>query len=257
MYIFDFVFVFVDNHMYQPERVRINIPETVPTYAYVGPSHSSTSYRYPYETSVSYCCPNETRVSYRYPCESIVSYQYPCESRVSYQYPCEVIVKREDRNDGSLCETKAIRRDLTQIKKDINDLKRRQTSPTYYVLKEDYPPVGCPICNSPTYNKQQKQYSEVPMYYCEKCQGFVEQRAYTLGPTIRSKTPNTTYQDSYRRPPPSAFDHLDRRITLNELQTQGPPSTAPAQHPRHWVPAATKNTYPHRRWNLSVPHSEP
>jgi len=233
--------------MYQPERFQIDIPDTVPTYAYVGPYNSSVSYRSPYETSVSYYYPYETKVSYR----------YPYESTVSYQYPYEIIVKRDDRNDGLLSETKDIRRDLSQIKSDIGEIKRRQASSTYYILKEDYPVVECPICNSSTSKKQQKRYSEVPMYYCEKCQGFIEQRPYTLGPTIRSKTPNTTYQDSYRRPPPSAFDHLDRRITLNELQTQTPTSLAPAQHPRHWIPAATKNQYPHRRWNLSVPHSEP
>lgn len=241
--------------MYQPERFRIDIPEAVPTYAFVAPCNSSVSYRRPYETSVSYYRPYETRVSYQFPCESAVSYRYPCESTVSYQYPYEIVVKREDRNNGFVPETTAIRRDLKQIKNDIREIKQRQPSSAYYVLKEESSSnVYCPICNSSTSKSQPKQCSEIPLYYCEKCQSFVEKRPYTLGPIIRSMTPTTTYQDSYQRPTYSA---THRRITLNELQTEHPPSSAPAQHPRHWIPTASKNNYPHRRWNLSVPHSEP
>jgi hypothetical protein len=97
------------------------------------------------------------------------------------------------------------------------------------------------------------------VYYCDGCHRYVEERVYSAGPRVRTKLPNTTYQDSYKRPPPYSgpFEHLARRITLNELQTESPPSTAPAQHSRHWIPTGYKNVYPHRRWNLSVPHSEP
>jgi ssDNA-binding Zn-finger/Zn-ribbon topoisomerase 1 len=234
--------------MYQPERFRINIPDTVPTYAFVGPCQSSVSYQYPYETTVSYQYPYETRVSYR----------YPYVSTVSYQYPYEIVVKRDDRNDVLLSDTTAIRRDVNQIKNDIGEIKRQQAPPTYYVVKEDYSNVECPVCNSSTSKKEQERYTKVPIYYCEKCQSFFEERASSVGPPVRTKTGITTYQDHYRRPPySSSLGHLDRRITLNELQTEAPPSSAPAQHPRHWIPTASKNAYPHRRWNLSVPHPEP
>jgi len=178
---------------------------------------------------------------------------------VSHQSPYEIVVRRDDRNDVLQSETTAIRRELHQIKNDISEIKRQQTAPTYYVIKEDYPNVECPVCSSSASKNQQKQYSQIPIYYCERCQSFFEQGAYTVGPTVRTKTPITTYQDSYRRPPPysSARGHLERQITLNELQTQPPPSSAPVQHPRDWIPTGYKNAYPYRRWNLSVPHSEP
>jgi ribosomal protein L37AE/L43A len=212
---FIFYFIFTDDHMYQPERFRISIPDTVPTYAYVGPYVST----------------------------------------VSYQYPYEIVVKRDDRHNVSLSETTAIRRELSQIKNDIGEIKRQQASPTYYIVKEDYPNVECPICNASASKNQQIQYSQIPMYYCERCRSFIEEPAYSVVTKIRAKTPTTTYQDSYTRPPYSS--PLARRITLNELQTQPLPSSTPAQHPRHWIPTGYKNAYPHRRWNLSVPHSEP
>ena len=212
--------LFKDDPMYQPERFRIEIPDTVPTYAFVGPYRSSVSYHNPYE----------------------------------------VVLRRDDRNDDLLTETTAIRRELSQIRNDISEIKYQQASPTYYTIKEDYPTVVCSVCNASFSSQNQPTlYSQVPLYYCERCRSFVEKPAYSVATRLRSKTPTTTYQDSYQRPPPysSPVGHLERRITLNELQTEPPPSSAPVQHPRHWIPTASKNSYPHRRWNLSVPHSEP
>lgn len=204
--------------MYQPERFQIVIPEAVPTYTYVSPCRSSTTYYYPYE----------------------------------------VVVRNDNRSDVLLSETSAIRRELRNLKSDINEIKYRQASPTYYVVHDDDQYFHCPVCNtlfSPP--GQSVKYSRTPLYYCEKCRSFVEKPATVVSSNVRSKTPNTTYQASYRTPYPVPFNHLERRITLNEIQSQPPPTSAPVQHPRAWVPAGKKNDYPHRRWNLSVPHSEP
>ena len=208
--------------MYQPERFQIDIPEPVPTYAYVGPCRSSVTYYYP-----------------------------------SY-YPCEVVVRDDNRNNALLSETCAIRRELSHIKSDINEIKYRQTPPTYYTIQENDQYFQCAVCNTLFSSPGQSvKYSRVPLYYCEQCRSFVEKPATVVSARVRSKTPITTYQDSYRPPTAIPFGHLDRRITLNELQTQPPLASAPAQHPRPWIPTGKKNDYPHRRWNLSVPHCEP
>ncbi len=205
--------------MYQPERFRMSICDTVPTYDFGRPYHST----------------------------------------VLYHYPCGLVMERDDRSDVLLSESTAIRRELSQIKNDISEIRHRQATPVYYTIKEDYPTVVCSVCNASVSQNEQTQYEKIPMYYCERCHSFVEKPAYSVSTKLRSKTPHTTYQASYQRPPPYSYSsgQPERRITLNELQTEPPPSSAPAQHPRHWIPTGSKNTYPHRRWNLSVPHSEP
>ena len=206
--------------MYQSERFLIVTPETVPTYTYV------SSYR---PSSVSY-----------------------------YYQPYEVVVRNNDRRDAVLSETSAIRRELSYIKDDINEIKYRQASPTYYTVQEDDRYFQCPVCNTSFAPAiQTVKYSRVPLYYCEQCRNFVEKPATIVSRRIRTKTPTTTYHDSYQPPYSFPYDHLNRQITLNEIQRQPPLASAPAQHPRHWIPTASKNSYPHRRWNLSVPHSEP
>ena len=186
-----------------PDRFCVDIPEPVPTY----------SYDYVYQPTVSY----------QYPCESTIVYRVPS---VSYYTPCEVVVRNDTKS-----ETAAIRRDLRQIRTDLNELKRQCAGPTtYYELKEVKKHSRCEACQEKTHS------GEVLTKY-------------------RPKTPNTTYQDSYR--PPSCIGYPARRITLNELQTESESSTGPVQHPRPWIPPGHKNQYPCRQWNLSVPHSEP
>jgi hypothetical protein len=205
--------------MYQPETFRISTPATIPTYIYVG----------------------------------------PYESSVSYQYPYNVVVNRDDRSDVLLSNTKAIRRELREIRSDIGEIKRRQAPPTYYMVKQDYPNDVCSICNSSSSKNQQKQHLQNPVHYCDSCHSFVEGRAYSAGPKVRTRTPSTIYQCSYNRSPSysSPHGHLERQITLNELETKPPWSSACVQHPRHWIPTASKNSYPNRRWNLRVRHPEP
>ena len=199
-------------------------------------------------------CPMPPTYVYVRPCECSVTYQYPY-----YTSPCCLLTERNNTCDTVLSETNAIRRELSYIKSDIGDIKRQQSTPTYYVVKQNNPSDWCSVCRTSLYIDPPKPCSHVPLYFCDGCHRYVEERVYSAGPRVRSKLPNTTYQDSYKRPPPYSgpFDYLARRITLNELQTESPPSSAPAQHPRHWIPPTYKNSYPHRRWNLSVPHSEP
>ena len=196
-----------------PDRFCVDIPEPVPTY----------SYDYVYQPTVSY----------QYPCESTIVYRVPS---VSYYTPCEVVVRNDTKS-----ETAAIRRDLRQIRTDLNQLKRQSACPTYYELKE-VKRSCCDAC-------QEKTHSGAKIYCC------VEKPTYSFMAKLRPKTPNTTYQDSYR--PHSCIGYPGRRITLNELQTESESSTGPVQHPRPWIPPGHKNQYPCRQWNLSVPHSEP
>ena len=170
-------------------------------------------------------------------------YVRPYEPSVSYQYPYQVIVRRGDQSDALLSDTKAIHRELSQIKSDIGELKRRQPSPTYYVAQPDVSNKMCSICSSSSSKIYQKQYLQNPVYFCDRCHNFVEERAYSVEPTFRTMTPNSTYHDSYKRPYHSPLGHLNRRITLNELEKQFPSSSTPVLHSRHWIPMASKNTY--------------
>lgn len=189
-----------------PDRFCVDIPESVPVYS-----------------CATYCQPQPT-ISYRYPCESAVVYNYPSYSTVSYYNPYEVVVRNDNRNCYLKSETAAIRQDLNQIKYDINELKQYHACPCppYYEIRK----IQGSCCDS----CQQKSSSNQTKYCCEGCKNS----AHSVVTNGRAKTPNTTYQDSYR-----------------------PPSTGPVQHPRPWVPSGYKNQYPHQRWNLSVPHSEP
>jgi hypothetical protein len=203
--------------MYQPERFQVDITEPISSYRYVG----------------------------------------PYESTVSYHYPHRIVTSFYDRNDAVLSETSAIRRELSAIRSDIGDIKRHQVYPTYYVAKEYNSNEGCPICASSSSGNQQHEHVQNPVYYYDEYPTFVEERPHTVGGTVRSKAPITTYQDHYRGPSQyGSSGQTKRRTTLNELQTQSPSSSS-VQHPRHWIPTSSKNSYPHRRWNLSVPHSEP
>lgn len=216
-----------------PDRFCIDIPETVPVYSYDDTYTSA--------------------VSYRYPCESNIIYRYPCYSTVSYYHPSEVVI----RNDDTRSETAAIRHDLNQIKNDLKKIKQQQTPPTYYAIKQVSSDDECPVCHSSTSQRQSKQKPDVVMYYCERCRSFIEKPTYSVATKLRPKTPNTTYQDSYRLPYPLVYEHMSRRVTLNELQSEAPPETKPVQHPRPWIPPGYKNRYPYRQFNLSAPHSEP
>ena len=209
---------FTGDHMYQREIFRIGTPATVPT----------------------------THV-----------YTYPYESTVSFNYPDYVFVNRGGRNDAVLSETKSIRRELSEIRSDIGAMKRQRSYPTYYVVDEIYPANVNPACVTCAAELRSQQYVHDPIYYCDNCQGLVAERAYSVEPTVRTKTPATTYQASYVRPYSSPHEHLKRQVTLNELQTQPLPSTTFVKHTNHWIPTAHKNSYPHRRWNLSVRHPEP
>lgn len=169
---------------------------------------------------------------------------------VSSYRPCQVVI----RDDAVLSETSAIRRELNYIKDDINEIKYRQASPTCYTIQHDdryyqYPSYS-PVIQTVTY-------SQVPSYHVEHRLSFVDEPAVIVSKRIRSKTPTTTYYDSYQPPYPVPYNHLERQITLNEIQRQPRLASAPAQHPRHWTPTASKNSYPHRRWNLTDYHSEP
>jgi hypothetical protein len=188
------------------------------------------------------------REIYRIGSPSIPTYVYtrPYESSVSYHYPCQVVVRTDDRTDDLRSDTQAIRYELSEIKRDISELKRQQPSPNYYVVKQDYSNGACSVCTLSSSKHHQNTYLPNPGYVCDRCRCFVEERTHSVEPIFRSETPNSTYHDSYRPPRPyhSSLGHLERRITLNELEKQFPSSSTPVQHSRHWAPpTASKNVY--------------
>ena len=161
--------------MYQRERFIIDPYPTAPTYVYVDP--------------------------------------YP--SSVVYQYPYQLLVRDDHRSDVLLSQTTAIRSELSQIRNDIGEIRRRQTPPTYYVARQDYPSVTCSLCRSSA-SKYQGNYSlQNVTTYCARCHSFVEEPNYSYQTYVRAKTPTTTYRDSYLRPPPylSTVRHWERRMT--------------------------------------------
>ena len=187
--------------------------------------------------------PSPTIPTYVY----VDSYQPP----VLYQYPSQILIRDERRSDVLLSETSAIRSELSQIRSDIGEIRRRQTPPAYYLVSQDYSSDTCSLCGS--------SFPKNIGTYCDRCGSFVEEPTYSFETKVRPNTPNTTYQDSYKRPPQYMYPvgHLERRITLNELQSEPLPSSSRVQHSRHWISSAYKNAYPHRNWNLSVPHPAP
>ncbi|CAF4961454.1 unnamed protein product [Rotaria sp. Silwood1] len=203
--------------MYPTVIYRSSSPVTTPTYIYVDPHQSSTSFESPYR----------------------------------------IFVETDNRNDAVLTDTRAIRRELTQIKHDIKELKQKQISSNYYLTKQDFPNDACPMCNT----SLKTQSSSI--YYCNQCHNFVADRVTPMQPTIRTKTPTTTYQDSYVLVPSSSPGHShyaiyrERPQTSDKLRNQSILSSSPALHSRPWIPAGSKNVYPNRRWYFRGSHPEP
>ncbi|CAF2810199.1 unnamed protein product [Rotaria sp. Silwood2] len=184
-------------------------------------------------------------------------YVGPHQSSISSGSPYRIFVETNNQSDTVLADTQTIRRELTKIKKDIKELKQKQTSPNYYFIQQDFPNDACPICN--TSSKPESS----SIYYCDQCHGFVEGRVTPMQPTIRTKTPTTTYQDSYVRVPSSSSGHSHYAIYREQPKTSDKPrnqsvfSPSPALHSRPWIPAASKNAYPNRRWYFHESHPEP
>ncbi|CAF1293784.1 unnamed protein product [Rotaria sordida] len=168
-----------------------------------------------------------------------------------------IFVETDNRNDAALADTRTIRRELTQIKHDIKELKQKQTSPNYYLIQQDYPNDLCPTCNT----SLKTQFDSI--YYCNQCHSFVADRVTPMQPTIRTKTPTTTYQDSYVRVPSSSPGHShyaiyrERPKTSDKLRNQSILSSSPALHSKPWIPGTSKNAYPNRRWYFSGSYPEP
>ena len=174
--------------MYQPERFQINMTEPVPSYVYNRPSTTIASFRNPYPIVTTYHHGNDTLPS----------------------------------------ETGAIRRELSELRSDIGEIRRQQVYPTYYVAKQDNTNRACPLCPSSSSDNQQYRYSQIREYPYYQNSNSAQQR------------PQTT----------------QRRTTLNKLKKKSS-SSGNVQHPRPWAPGGYKNSYPNRRWNLSVRHPEP
>ncbi|UJR20253.1 hypothetical protein I4U23_023384 [Adineta vaga] len=175
-------------------------------------------------------------------------YRRPCTATVSYYNPYQIMYSGHCcGNNTVLSETAAIRHELSELRNDIGDLRRQQYSytPSYYVAKQDNNSnSSCSECISSANANQYPTYAE--------------ERPYTAGRMSSSKAPITTYQDHYRGPDHYGYttSRPQRRATMNEMQSQAA-SSSTVQHPRNWVPGGHKNSYPNRRWNLSVPHPEP
>ncbi|CAF0974857.1 unnamed protein product [Adineta steineri] len=234
--------------MYLPERFDIQITEPVPSYGCSRPYSSVSSY------GCHHPCPSVPVYRCHRPCTSVPSYGcHPLYSSVSYYNPEHVVLSGCHGNDGVLSETAAIRRELSELRNDIGDIKRQQTYPTYYTTQQNYPNNTCSSYTSSSFDNQQN-----PEYPYDEYSNFTEARPHTAGRTFNSKAPITTYQDHYRGPSQyrSSSGNPKRRTTLNEMQSQSPPSTY-AQHSSEWGPAASKSRYPYRQQALSVPHPEP
>ncbi|CAF0799446.1 unnamed protein product [Adineta ricciae] len=177
----------------------------------------------------------------------------PCTATVSYYNPYQVsYCGHYCPNSSLLSETAAIRRELSDLRNDIGALRQQQYYPTYYTSSQNTSSSSCPECiASANASVNAAQYVQYPSY--------VEERPYTAGRSSSSKAPITTYQDHYRGP--GYYGHTPsrptkRKTTMNEMETEAASSSV-VQHPRDWVPGGHKNSYPHRRWNMSVPHPEP
>lgn len=185
------------------------------------------------------------------------TYSRPHTATVSYHNPYKVTIHPNGycNNVGMLSETAAIRRELSEIRNDIGRLRCCHTSPTYYVAQPTTSTSCCPECIA---SATARQYEQNPVYCYEPYVTMPQERPYTAGPSPKSGTGLTTYRDHYRGP--EQYGHKVGRPrhprNMNEMQTQTAPSSQ-AQHPRDWVPGGSKNSYPHRRWNLSIPHPEP
>lgn len=184
------------------------------------------------------------------------------ETSISTQQPYEIIVTTNNRNDTAMSDTRVIRRELNQIKNDMKELKRQQSSPTFIMVKQDYPNDASATSISSSSNNQTKLSPQNPFYYSNDYHQIVEEQNYTQR---RPKTATTVYQESYKpiysSPSPIGYVcypvYSERAPTLGELQKRIPSLSSAVQNRPHWIPTSGKNNYANRRWNLSVRHPEP
>ncbi|CAF1152850.1 unnamed protein product [Adineta steineri] len=152
----------------------------------------------------------------------------PSTTIASYRNPYPAVTTYHYENGTLQAETGAIRRELSELRNDVREIRRQQGYPTHYVATEAYPNRACPLCPSSSSDNRQYQYLQIPEYPYYQNSNSAHQR------------PQTTQQ----------------RTTLNKLKKKSSSSGA-VHHPRAWVPGGHKNSYPNRRWNLSVRHPEP
>ncbi|CAF3675393.1 unnamed protein product [Rotaria sp. Silwood1] len=177
------------------------------------------------------------------------------ESSVSIQPPYKILVTTNNRNDIARADTKTIYTELKQIKNDIRELKKQQTSPTFYKIKQEYQNDVSSMSTPFSSNNQPNLYSQNAIHYCNECDSILEERAYAQNPIFRPKTAATTYRDSYKRvsssPQPIGYlcypVYSERAVTLKELQKQFPSLSPAVQNRPQWIPPSVKNAYSQRR----------
>ncbi|CAF3394252.1 unnamed protein product [Rotaria socialis] len=187
------------------------------------------------------------------------------ETSTSTRQPYHILVTTNNRNDAATSDTRAIRRELNQIKHDMKELKRQQTSPTFLMVKQDYSNDVSSTSTSFSSNNQNKLSSQNPFYCCNEYHHIVEEQTYAERPMLRPKTGTTVYQDSYKpvssSPSPIGYVcypvYSERPATLKELQKRIPSLSPAIQNRPRWIPTSAKSNYSNRRWNLSVHHPEP